>query len=121
MSPRRPTPPADELRERLGSNLRGRREELGISQEELSLRAELSLTAIYPVELGRRVPKIDTFIRLVGALETTPGALSAGIVWVPAERVVSPGEFEVPEDLELAAEVAGLREDEASPEGASKK
>jgi transcriptional regulator with XRE-family HTH domain len=121
VSRKRPTPPTDEFRERLGRNLRRRREELGISQEELSLRAELSLTAVYPVELGRRVPKVDTFIRLVGALETTPSELATGIAWMPAERLATPGGFEVPEDPELAAEVAALREDDTSPEGASEK
>jgi hypothetical protein len=67
------------------------------------------MNAISALELGRRLPRIDTFIRLTGALEGTPSELTAGILWTPAEQVVVPGGFEAPEDAELAAEVAALR------------
>lgn len=107
---RGPLPPTDELRERLGVNLRECRKRLGISQHELAFRAETHITAISPLELGQKVPRIDTFIRLAGALEATPNDLVAGILWTPAEAIVAPGDFEVPDDPELAAEVAALRE-----------
>lgn len=112
MSARRrtPLPPSDELRERLGINLRECRARLGISQHEVSFRSETGLASVSPIELGRKLPRIDTFIRLAGALEVTPNELTAGIVWMPAERVVTPGGFEVPTDPALAAEVAALRE-----------
>ncbi len=110
MSPRAPAPPADELRERLGANLRECRKRLGISQEEVSFRAETHATVISALELGERVPRIDTFVRVAGALEAAPGELTSGIVWTPAEAVVVPGGFEVLEDSALAAEVAALRE-----------
>jgi hypothetical protein len=61
------------------------------------------------MELGQKLPRIDTFIRLVGALEVTPNELTAGIVWTPAEATITPGGFEVPDDPELAAEIAALR------------
>lgn len=116
MSPRRRTLlPSDELRARFGINLRECRRLLGISQLELSLRAETHMNAISTLELGQRLPRIDTFIRLVGALETTPNELAAGILWTPAEPVVVPGGFEVPRDRALAAEVAALRK--ATPRG----
>jgi hypothetical protein len=54
--------------------------------------------------------RIDTFIRLAGALEAAPNDLVAGILWTPAEAIVTPGGFEVPDDPELTAEVAALRE-----------
>ena len=109
MRPKQPTPSNDELRERLGINLRECRKRLGISQWELSFRAEIGLTSVSPIELGQIVPRIDTFIRLTGALGVTPNALSAGILWTPAEVTVIPGGFDVPEDPQLAAEVAALR------------
>lgn len=107
---RGPLPPSDELRERLGINLRESRKRLGISQHELSFRAETHITAISPLELGQKLPRIDTFIRLAGALEVAPGSLTAGILWTPAEAVVTPGNFDVPNDPALTAEVAALQE-----------
>ncbi len=107
---RRPLPPSDELRERLGINLRECRKRLGISQHELAFRAETHLTGISPLELGQKLPRIDTFIRVAGALEVTPNELTAGILWTPAEAIVVPGDFEVPSDPALAAEVFALRE-----------
>jgi transcriptional regulator with XRE-family HTH domain len=107
---RGPLPPTDELRERLGGNLRECRQRLGISQHELAFRAATHITAISPLELGQKLPRVDTFIRLAGALEAVPNDLVAGILWTPAEPIVTPGGFEIPDDPELAAEVAALRE-----------
>lgn len=103
-------PPTDKLRARLGVNVRTCRKRLGISQHELGFRAEVHPNAISPLELGQKLPQIETFIRLVGALEATPDDVVAGILWTPAEAVVTPGDFEVPSDPELAAEAARLRE-----------
>jgi transcriptional regulator with XRE-family HTH domain len=102
--------PSEELRARLGINLRECRKRLGISQHELSFRSATHLTAISPLELGQKLPRIDTFIRLAGALEVAPNELTAGILWTPAEAIVLGGGFEVPGDPALAAEVAALRE-----------
>lgn len=106
----RSQPPSDELRERFGVNLRECRKRLGISQWELSFRAETGLGAVSPMELGQKLPRIDTFIRMAGAVEATPNELTAGILWSPAEAIITPGGFEVPDDPELAAEIAALRE-----------
>ncbi|MFL5900066.1 MAG: helix-turn-helix domain-containing protein [Solirubrobacterales bacterium] len=103
-------PASDELRERFGINLRRCRERLGVSQEEVASRAESFQGSLWALEAGQKLPCIDTFIRLVGALETTPNELIAGIVWTPAEAIVTPGEFEASlRDPELEAEVAALR------------
>lgn len=102
-------PPTDEPRERFGANLRTCRKRLDISQWELAFRAETGITSVGPIELGQTVPRIDTFIRLAGALKVTPNELTAGILWTPSEITVTPGSFDVPEDPEFAAEVAELR------------
>jgi hypothetical protein len=47
---------------------------------------------------------------VAGALETTPGELTAGIIWTPAEVIMVPGDFQVPTDPKLAAKAAALRE-----------
>ena len=109
MRPKQPMPPSDELRERFGLNLRGCRKRLGISQHELAFRAEIALASASLLELGKKQPRIDTVIRLAGALEVKPSELTAGIGWMPPEVVATPGNFDVPDDPELAAEVAELR------------
>lgn len=109
MRPKPPIPPSDEMKERFGVNLRECRKRLGISQHELSFRAEMGLSAVSLLERGLKQPRIDTVIRLAGALKVTPNELVAGIQWMPAEVVATPGSFAVPDDSELAAEVAALR------------
>lgn len=111
---KQPLPPLDELRERFGANVRKHREGLGISQHELASRAEMHITQISPLELGQKLPRIDTFIRLAGALEAAVDDLTAGIIWLPAETMITPGGFDVPDDPGLSAEVAALRE-QANP------
>ncbi len=109
MAARKPTPPNDELREKLGQNLRECRHRLGISQEALGFRAGLPTSSVGLYELGKKQPMIATFIRLAGGLGATPSELTAGISWTPGVAIVTPGGFEVPDDPELAAEIAALR------------
>ena len=110
MRPKKPPiPPSDEMKERFGVNLRECRKRLGISQHELSFRAEMGLNSVSLLELGMKQPRIDIFIRLAGALGVTPNELVAGIQWMPAEVVATPGSFDVPNDSEFAAEVMALR------------
>lgn len=107
---RRPAPPSDELRERLGLNLRSARGRLGIRQHELASRAETHMTGISSLELGQKLPRLATFIRLAGALEVMPSELTVGILWTPAEAIVVPGSFDVPSNPTLEAEAAALRQ-----------
>lgn len=46
-----------------------------MSQAELAERAELSIDTVKSVEQGRRAMSLDTYLRIVKALETTPVAL----------------------------------------------
>jgi transcriptional regulator with XRE-family HTH domain len=112
MSPfarRQPLPPSDELRARLGANVREHRKRLGISQEEFAFRAEIHPTAASKLEIGQTSPYIHTFIRVAGGLGVTTDDLTAGILWTPPETIITPGVFEVPDDPDLTAEVAALR------------
>jgi transcriptional regulator with XRE-family HTH domain len=69
--------------ERSGSNLRRLRRREGLSQEQLAERASLHRTEIGRLEHGERVCRIDTLIRLAGAMAVPPGELLEGIDWVP--------------------------------------
>ena len=51
-------------------NLRRRRKELGLSQEQLGTRANIQMADISRYESGSRDPRISTVARLAVALET---------------------------------------------------
>lgn len=72
--------------ERSGSNLRRLRRREGLSQEQLAVRASLHRTEIGRLEHGERICRIDTLIRLAGAMAVPPGELLEGIDWVPGPR-----------------------------------
>jgi transcriptional regulator with XRE-family HTH domain len=82
----RKIPPA--VAGRFASNTRRLREAAGLSQEELAFRADVHRTQISLIESGHRAPRLDTLIKLAGALGVTAKDLVAGIVWEPFEQRV---------------------------------
>lgn len=80
-----------------GANLARCRERSGISQEELGFRASLHRTEIGELERGTRIARIDTVVKLAGALGVEPADLLAGMVWEPGDvRIGRFVETEVP-------------------------
>jgi transcriptional regulator with XRE-family HTH domain len=67
--------------ERFAYNLRRRRVEVGISQEELGERTELHRTEISLLERAGREPRLATLLKLAGALGTNPNDLCEGAGW----------------------------------------
>jgi transcriptional regulator with XRE-family HTH domain len=76
---------------RFAANLLLLRNAAGLSQEELSFRAEIHRTQISLIEGGHRMPRLDTLIKLAGALGVTLQDLLKGIAWEPS--IVRPGRF----------------------------
>lgn len=70
----------------LGLAVKARRQELGLTQEELSLRAELHQRWISNVETGKRNPSYSSLRRLAAGLDTSASALLA-----EAERIEARG------------------------------
>jgi ribosome-binding protein aMBF1 (putative translation factor) len=70
---------------RFGQNLRRSRQLAGLSQEELGERAALHRTEIGRLERGDRIPRIDTLLRLAGAMAIPAGELVEGIHWTPVQ------------------------------------
>lgn len=66
-----------------GRNLLSRRKQTGFSQEELGFRAGLHRTEVSLLERGTRIPRIDTVVKLAGALEISPSDLLDGMAWNP--------------------------------------
>lgn len=71
------------LREPFSANLRRARSKAGITQEELGALTELHRTEISLLENGKRMPRLDTLVKLVCALECRPDDLIEGLVWLP--------------------------------------
>jgi transcriptional regulator with XRE-family HTH domain len=68
---------------RFGENLTSAREEAGITQEELAYRASIHRTEVGLLERGGRVPRIDTLVKLAGALGVEAKDLLSGLSWQP--------------------------------------
>jgi transcriptional regulator with XRE-family HTH domain len=66
-----------DIRQRFGLAIRQRRQELGISQEELSFRAGLHRTYISDIERGSRNPSLENIEKLAKALEVSVSVLFA--------------------------------------------
>jgi transcriptional regulator with XRE-family HTH domain len=76
-----------------GLNLLVARRRADLSQEELGFRASLHRTEIGQLERGVRLPRIDTVVKLSGALSVPPGDLLKGIAWAPGGQRI--GRFRV--------------------------
>lgn len=82
-------------RARFGENLVRARKRGGLSQEEVGIRASLHRTEIGLLERGERMPRIDTAIKLAGALAVPLSELVQGIDWKPT--TTHRGNFQVSE------------------------
>lgn len=85
-----------EVAERFGRNLKNERGRAGLSQEEVGIRASLHRTKVGMLERGIRLPRVDTLIKLAGAIEVDPSELLKGLDWRPAIPVS--GSFRVAQD-----------------------
>ena len=85
-----------DIASRFGKNLSRARKRAGMSQEEAGIRASLHRTEIGLLERGERVPRIDTAIKLAGAVGVPLGELIDGIEWSPG--TANPGSFSVDAD-----------------------
>jgi transcriptional regulator with XRE-family HTH domain len=78
---------------RFGENLARCRERANLTQEALAHNASLHRTEIGLLERGGRIPRIDTLVKLAGALSISPSELIEGIDWTPGSVTV--GSFSV--------------------------
>ncbi|HEY3828468.1 MAG TPA: helix-turn-helix transcriptional regulator [Solirubrobacteraceae bacterium] len=69
----------DEQLARFGSNIREARRQAGLSQIDLSSRAQLDRAAVSFIERAERAPDLTTIIRVAGAVSVKPAALLRGI------------------------------------------
>ncbi len=74
-------PQAEEASRLLGQNLIQFRRRVGLSQAGTAERAGLHRTEVSLIERGQRRPRLDTIVKLGGALEVEPCALLTGLAW----------------------------------------
>lgn len=64
------------LAKALSRKIKGMREELGLSQQEVATRGDLSLSLVAKLEQGKKAdPRASTILALAGALGVKPGQL----------------------------------------------
>lgn len=77
-----------------GRNLAYCRRRAKLSQEELSFRASLHRTEISLLERGCRIPRIDTLVKLAGAVGVSADELLDGLDWEPGSMVAGTFHFD---------------------------
>jgi transcriptional regulator with XRE-family HTH domain len=82
--------------EQFSRNLKTARRRAGLSQEQLGMLAEVHRTEVGMLERRIRLPRIDTLIKLAGALEVSADELLEGIEWRPGHT--RPGTFKAGDD-----------------------
>lgn len=73
----------EEVAEQFGQNLFRCRQRAEMSQEELGGLAGLHPSEIGMLEQGTRLARVDTLMKLAGALAIDPTELLEGIKWLP--------------------------------------
>ena len=86
---------SQEVATKFGRNLYRCRRRAAMSQEELGTLASLHRTEIGMLENGTRLARVDTLMKLAGALAVSPVELLEGIHWNPGNS--SEGSFSISE------------------------
>jgi transcriptional regulator with XRE-family HTH domain len=82
------------IAERFAANLKRCRERAGINKSQLARLTELDPTAISRFESGQRMPRLDTLVKLTGALDCRADELVEGLSWKP-DAADTYGSYEV--------------------------
>jgi DNA-binding XRE family transcriptional regulator len=94
---RRHDPAVSELSEIVAKSfarkLRAARDKAGLTQEALGALSSVHRTEVSNLEMGHHIPRLDTVIRLAGALKIEPCDLVADVRWTPPPVGPSSGKF----------------------------
>jgi len=89
-----------QLADQFGRNLRRYRRRADLSQKELADLAELSRVDIGALERGKRLPRLDTILKVSAGVSASPCLLLEGLHWLPGHYV--DGNFYVEDGSEWA-------------------
>lgn len=90
---RRHTQEVLDLKQRFADNLILLRSRVDLSQEKTAERAGLHKTELSLLERGLRLPRLDTLVKLSGAIEVEPCALLSGMTWRLGSNAEQPGTY----------------------------
>jgi transcriptional regulator with XRE-family HTH domain len=76
-----------------GNQLAAARSQAKLTQEALGQLSSVHRTEISQLELGRHVPRLDTVVKLAGALKIEPCELIGDVRWTPPPVEPSSGGF----------------------------
>jgi transcriptional regulator with XRE-family HTH domain len=79
-------PKPQTVTEQFARNLVRCRKRVRLSQDEVATRAALNRSQVSLLENAKRQPRIDTVVKLAGALGVEPVELLRGMRWQPTER-----------------------------------
>jgi transcriptional regulator with XRE-family HTH domain len=96
---------AIKLQRRFAENAILLRDRAGLSQAMTAERASLHITEISLIERALRMPRLDTIVKLSGALEIDACELLVGMGWQPPKDIGRSGYY--------AEDAAGLEDEEA--------
>lgn len=77
--------------QQFAKNLKRQLAKSPLTNDEVAGRAEMHRTQIAKLLKGNQAPRLDTLVKLAGALEIKPAVLIDGITWMPA--TLPKGEF----------------------------
>jgi transcriptional regulator with XRE-family HTH domain len=81
------------LNHRFAENLILLRTKADLSQQQTAERSGLHPTEISLLERGLRLPRLDTIVKLSGAVEAEPCELLAGMAWRLGRSIQRPGAY----------------------------
>ncbi len=84
---------AASLNQRFAENLILLRRRSDLSQEKTAERSGLHKTEISLLERGLRLPRLDTIVKLAGAVEVEACELLVGMAWSLGRNVQRPGAY----------------------------
>lgn len=79
--------------QRFAENLSSHRQRAGLTQEALASLAEIHRTQVSELLRGKQLPRVDTLVKLAGALGIEPVQLLEGISFEPTDA--QPGQFKI--------------------------
>jgi transcriptional regulator with XRE-family HTH domain len=87
---------AVDVAQRFGKNLARERRKKKLTQEQVADLGQVHRTLVSQIEAGNRQPRLETLIKLAGALNVQPSALLDGISWEPPKQ--AKGRFRITAD-----------------------
>lgn len=66
--------------QRIGERIQACRKKLGLKQETLAEKVEISPNYLSAIERGVKIPKLDTFIRIINALEVSADEILVDVI-----------------------------------------